>query len=43
MFKKLILAVVFSVPLTWSGYSFAGACAGNGSTQSSPNGVDAGM
>ena len=44
MFKKLILTVVFSVvSISWSSYSFAANCAGNGSTQSSPNGVDAGM
>ena len=44
MFKKLILAVVFSLAsISWSSYSFAGACAGNGSTQSNPNGVDAGQ
>ena len=44
MFKKLILAVVFSLAtISWSSFSFAGACAGNGSTQSNPNGVDAGQ
>jgi len=44
MFKKLILAVVFSVvSISWSSNSFAANCAGNGSTQSNPNGVDAGM
>ena len=44
MFKKLILTVVFSVAsISWTSYSFAGACAGNGSTQSNPNGVDAGQ
>ena len=44
MFKKLILTIVFSVvSISWSSYTFAGPCAGNGSTQSDPNGVDAGM
>ena len=44
MFKKLILAVVISLAtISWSSFSFAGPCAGNGSTQSSPNGVDAGQ
>ena len=44
MVKKLLLAVIFSVAsVSWSGYSFAGACAGNGSTQSNTNGVAAGQ
>jgi ABC-type dipeptide transport system, periplasmic component len=44
MFKKLILAVVFSLAtISWSSFSFAGPCAGNGSTQSSPNGVAEGQ
>jgi peptide/nickel transport system substrate-binding protein len=44
MVKKLLLAVIFSVAsISWSGYSFAGVCAGNGSTQSNANGVAAGQ
>ena len=40
----LFLAVIFSVAsISWSGYSFAGVCAGNGSTQSNANGVAAGQ
>ena len=44
MFKKLILALVFSLAtISWSSFSFAGPCAGNGSTLDNPNGVDAGQ
>ena len=44
MVKKLLLTVIFSVAsISWSGYSFAGNCAGNGSTQSNTNGVAAGQ
>jgi len=44
MVKKFLLTVIFSVAsISWSTYSFAGACAGNGSTASNTNGVSAGQ